>query len=195
MSHRYRKNLSHPLLVVLFLFATVFFTPLAMSEPAQVLSNPIHADVQKLLDSQNPPDGVVFDIETLDKNALQDLAGYVKNQIELLKQKYPEVDIAIVSHGTEEYALQTRQQDSQASLHNTFNRLVSDQGVSIHVCGAVAGLNNLSQDDFPDYVTYSDSGMAQINDYKALGYKVIVIKQLTEQQRKDLFERPEAFIK
>ena len=154
----------------------------------------IHPDVKALIALNIEPEGVVFDVETLDEHALTKLAEYIKRQVAEVKKAFPEVDIAVVSHGVEEYALQTANQEKQSNLHNVFSGLVKNQDVSVHVCGAVAGLKNLSQEDFPDYVSYSASGMAQINDYKALGYQIIVIKQLNDQQRKDLFKKPQNYI-
>jgi len=158
-----------------------------------VTQKSIHPDLEILLQAGETPEGVVFEIETLDENALNELTSYVVKQVSLVKDKYPDVDVAIVSHGTEEYALQRTSKNEYAPIHDMFNQLVSSQNVSVHVCGAVAGLKGLTQEDFPDFVSYSDSGMAQINDYKALGYNVIVIKQLQEQQRKSLFENPEKY--
>lgn len=117
------------------------------------------------------------------------------SQVKLVKRAYPAVDIAVVSHGAEEFALQKSASTEYADVHNLFNNLVSTQGVSIHVCGAVGGLKQLTQEDFPEFVSYSASGMAQVNDYKSLGYSVVVIKELNKQQRKQLFETPERYLK
>lgn len=154
---------------------------------------PVHPDVKTMLESSEPPEGVVFDIETLDENALTELAPYVREQIRLVKQRYPDVDIAVVSHGAEEFALQKGAAKQHADLHSMFSQL-SGQDVSIHVCGAVGGLKKLTQEDFPEFVSYSESGMAQINDYKALDYTIIGIKQLNDKQRKDLFEHSEKYL-
>ncbi len=154
----------------------------------------VHPQVEQLIQSEIEPEGVVFDIETLDPQALQTLTDYVLSQVELVKKAYPTVDIAIVSHGAEEFALQKSAKDKNMDIHNVFNQLVSDKGVSVHVCGAVGGLKQLTQEDFPDFVSYSASGMAQINDYKALGYTVVVIQELSSEERKELFEKPEKYL-
>ena len=154
-----------------------------------------HADVQALLDRQTEPEGVVFDIETLEPNALPELADYVKQQIQILKQRYPDLDIAVVSHGAEEFALQKNAQSQNPDVHAVFRSLVDNDAVSVHVCGAVAGLKQLTKEDFPDFVSYSESGMAQINDYRALGYIIIGVRQLNDKQRKALFEAPQRYLK
>lgn len=152
-------------------------------------------EVAKILALQHQPDGVVFDIETLDENALSEYMPYVRKQIELIRQKFPEVDIAVVTHGAEEFALQKKAESKNKNLHSLFNQLVKDDGVSVHVCGAVAGLKHLTQEDFPDFVSFSASGMAQLNDYKALGYTVVTIRQLNKQQRNNLFDHPDQYLK
>ena len=154
---------------------------------------PVHPEVKAMLDNPEPPEGVVFDIETLDENALKELAPYVREQIKLVKQKYPDVDIAVVSHGAEEFALQKGAAKENADLHSMFSQL-SGEDISIHVCGAVGGLKKLTKEDFPEFVSYSESGLAQINDYKALDYTVIGIKQLNDKQRKDLFEHSDKYL-
>jgi len=178
--------------VILLSFFLSIFSIAAMAQKALP---DVHPDVKALLEGSEAPDGIVFDIETLDENALTELAPYVKKQIQLLKKSFPDADIAVVSHGTEEFALQTQAAEQNAELHNMFNQLVVDSGVSVHVCGAVGGLKKLTQDDFPEFVSYSESGLAQLNDYKALDYKVIRINQLNDAQRKDLFEHTEKYLK
>lgn len=166
--------------------------------PVSAQMPPIHPQVQALLDQSESPEGVVFEIETLNANALSKLSDYVRRQIGHIREVYPEVDIAVVSHGTELFALQNqavRNSGQNRTLHQNFERLVGEEAVSLHVCGAVAGLDRLTREDFPAFVSYSASGIAQINDYKALGYAVVVIRQLTEKQRKALFETPEDYLR
>ena len=170
-------------------------TELQENTSHDLINNPIHPQVEQIIQSNTEPEGVVFEIETLDPKALEILTDYVISQIKLIKRAYPAVDVAVVSHGAEEFALQKSASSEYADVHNLFNNLVSTQGVSVHVCGAVGGLKQLTQEDFPDFVSYSASGLAQVNDYKALGYSVVVIKELNKQQRKQLFETPERYIK
>lgn len=159
---------------------------------AESLPDP-HPQVAELIASDRTPFGVVFDIETLDAQALPGLADYVSRQIGHVQAQYPDADIAVISHGVEEQALSRQAANDASELHDTFSRLVEDQGVSMHVCGAVAGLKGLDASDFPEFVTFSPSGMAQLNDYKALGYDVITIHSLSEQERKALFDSPQRY--
>jgi intracellular sulfur oxidation DsrE/DsrF family protein len=174
-------------------FLLLIFALCSMAAKAEPLPD-VHPQVDVILSEAAAPDGVVFDIETLDANALNTLAPYVRKQIHLIRERFPDVDIAVVSHGAEEFALQKQAQSDNAALHDTFSQLTQSDGVSIHVCGAVGGLKGLSREDFPDFVSYSESGMAQLNDYKALGYQVVIIRQLSDSDRKALFDTPEKFI-
>ena len=177
-----------PTLLSLFAAALILFS-------SGIAAQSLHPQVQSILNNGVEPEGVVFDIETLDANALPKLADYVKQQIRQLKQRFPGLDIAVVSHGAEEFALQKQARQQNENLHHVFSSLVQTDEVSIHVCGAVAGLKQLTQEDFPEFVSYSESGMAQINDYRALGYTIIGIKQLDDKQRKSLFDAPERYLK
>ncbi|QCU91143.1 DsrE family protein [Thiomicrorhabdus sediminis] len=179
--------------LIVWLVSAIFSLALAESQSTHHEMG-VHPQVEALLQGEDIPDGIVFDIETLDKNALSGLAGYVSFQVKRLKQTFPDVDIAIVSHGVEEFALQKQAQQQYSKLHSNFSKLVDSEGVSVHVCGAVAGLGKLSKEDFPEFVSFSDSGMAQLNDYKAIGYRVITIHSLTDPERKSLFESPQEYL-
>lgn len=179
------------LLLGVFLSVFVFFTNAWAQTQTQY---DIHPVVQEIVAQSNAPSGVVFDIETLESGVLPQLLPFVKHQIQLIRQRFPDVDVAVVSHGTEQFALQKKASVDNTLLHQTFSSLVSDEEVSLHVCGAVAGLKGLSQEDFADFVEVSASGLAQINDYKALGFIVIPIKQLTPKERKALFDEPQKYL-
>jgi intracellular sulfur oxidation DsrE/DsrF family protein len=89
-----------------------------------------------------------------------------------LRKKFPELPVAIVTHGKEQFALTTKNADSKT--HSLVKDLVSDQ-IEVHVCGTHASWYNVMPEDFPDYVNVSATGPAQINDYEELGYELIVL--------------------
>jgi hypothetical protein len=47
----------------------------------------------------------------------------------------------------------------------------------VHVCGTHAGWYGVTPEDFPDYVDVTTAGPAQINDYEAMGYELIVLPE------------------
>ena len=48
--------------------------------------------------------------------------------------------------------------------------------ITVHVCGTHASWRGKVDEDFPDYVDVAVSGPAQINDYQALGYELVVLE-------------------
>jgi intracellular sulfur oxidation DsrE/DsrF family protein len=131
--------------------------------------------VEALLAAEEPPAGVVFDIATGDDDALVELLPRLKADIERLRSRFPDLPVAIVTHGTEQFALTRDNRDNNAGLHAITEELVTDGDVDIHVCGTHAGWFDVLPEDFPDYVDVAAAGPAQINDYRALDYVLIVL--------------------
>ncbi len=154
----------HSLLIVFIAVFLVF--------PGQASAN---SDVDELLAQSTGPDGVVFEIVESDKSALEYLLPRVREAITRIRGKFPDTDFAVVSHGREEFALQTRYQAEQSVIHNQVLSLVADD-VPVYVCETHAGWYGVSAEDFPDYVDVAPSGPGQINLYLELGYQLIVIE-------------------
>ncbi len=108
------------------------------------------------------------------ENALATLLPRLNDTIERLRARYPDIDVAIVSHGGEQFALQRKYREEYATIHAGVQSLV-DGSVPVHVCGAHAGWYGVTPEDFPDYVDVSPSGPAQIHQYEALGFTKIII--------------------
>ncbi len=134
-----------------------------------------NSDVDNLLAQSTTPDGVVFEIVESDKSALEYLLPRVREAITKIREKFPDTDFAVVSHGREEFALQTRYQTEQSEIHNAVLSLVAED-IPVYVCETHAGWYGVSADDFPDYVEVAPSGPGQINLYLELGYQLIVIE-------------------
>lgn len=134
-----------------------------------------NSDVDELLAQSAAPDGVVFEIVESDSSALEYLLPRVREAITRIRKKYPDTDFAVVSHGREEFALQTRYQAEQSEIHNQVLSLVAED-VPVYVCETHAGWYGVSADDFPDYVEVAPTGPGQINLYLELGYQLIVIE-------------------
>ena len=65
-------------------------------------------DVEALLARSEAPQGVVFEIVEVDEAALEELLPQVRAAIRKIRKKFPDTEFAVVSHGREEFALQTR---------------------------------------------------------------------------------------
>jgi intracellular sulfur oxidation DsrE/DsrF family protein len=132
-------------------------------------------NVEALLTATEAPAGVVFEVVSGDEDALDQLLPVLKADIKRLRARFPDLPVAIVSHGTEQFALTRENRKNVPKLHAITEQLVSDNAVDVHVCGAHAGWYDVLPEDFPDYVDVAASGPAQINDYRALGYVLIVL--------------------
>lgn len=132
------------------------------------------ASVEEILAREEAPHGVVFEIVDSDENALQLRLPAVRSAIERIRQRFPRTEFAVVSHGREEFALQSRYRDEQAVVHEQVRALVDD-AVPVHVCETHAGWYGVSAEDFPHYVNVAPSGPGQIALYRELGYEWVVV--------------------
>ena len=121
------------------------------------------------------PYGVVFEIVEGDEDALRAILPKVRAAIESIRRHFPQTSFAVVSHGSEQFALQSSYREEQAEVHEQVRSLV-DEEVPVHVCGTHAGWYGVSAEEFPDYVDVAPSGPAQISLYRELGYDVIIVR-------------------
>ena len=138
----------------------------------QALAN---EDVERILAGNEVPQGIVFEIVEADDMALQELVPIVQSAIQRLRQRFPQTEFAVVSHGREEFALQSQYQGEYAELHQQVQSLVADD-VAVHVCETHAGWYGVSAEDFPDYVNVAPTGPGQISLYLELDYELIVME-------------------
>lgn len=131
--------------------------------------------IQPILDLKEAPDGVVIEIVTSDDDALEWALPRAQQYVKQLRQRFPQLPIAIVTHGEEMFAMLKSDADSYREVHRGVQSLVKDQDVELHVCGTFAGWKGNVDEDFPEYVNVAAAGPAQINDYVALGYRLVVI--------------------
>lgn len=129
-------------------------------------------EIRTLLQSDKPPAGVVFEVLEGSGDALQWAIPRIADYAKRLRDRFPGLDIAVVSHGKEQFALQKRRRAEYREVHQGVQSLLGDE-VQVHVCGTHAGWYGVTAEDFPDYVDVAAAGPAQINDYKQLGYVLI----------------------
>ena len=137
---------------------------------------PVLADViDDILAGGRAPPGVVFEVVSGDSDLLEDVLPAIQKNIKRLRKRFPGLDIAIVTHGEEQFALTMNNRENDPKLHSIAETLVDDQQVSLHVCGTYAEWNGVSAEDFPEFVNVAAAGPVQINDYRALGYVLITL--------------------
>ncbi len=134
-----------------------------------------HPAVDRLLQSSEMPDGVVIEVVSWDPNAWQWAAPMIKQMRQQLNERFPGIDIAVVSHGGEQFQLTRAKLAKSPDLLAGLVEL-DDQGVDFHVCGTHSEWNNVAETEYVDLINVSPSGPAQINDYRNLGYELIVLR-------------------
>ena len=134
-----------------------------------------HPLITKLLAQDKAPPGVVFEIVTGDAQALRWAIPEVSNYAKRLRERFPKLEIAVVTHGQEMFALQTDKRSATPKVHAEIEQLVKEQQIPVHVCETYAGWRGVGAEAFPDYINVAATGPAQIKNYMALDYVLIKI--------------------
>jgi intracellular sulfur oxidation DsrE/DsrF family protein len=119
----------------------------------------------------------VFEISSSDKDALKWAIPRIQQYTNTLRQKFPGLDVAIVSHGREQFVLQKKNSKEYEKVHKAVKELSSKGDVPVHICQTFAAWNDVSPEEFPDYVSVSATGPQQVNDYIELGYALIKLRK------------------
>jgi len=155
--------------IIALIFSSLFFTQITYAADA-------NEQIEEILSFKEAPAGVVFEIVTGESNSLEWALPETQNYIKELRARFPKLDIAIVTHGNEQFALQKSKQEKFNKVHSLTQQLTQKDNVPLHVCGTYAGWRGVSEEAFPDYVDVAAAGPATINDYIALGYTLIKIE-------------------
>lgn len=129
-----------------------------------------------LLQAESPPQGVVFEIVDHDEQSLAWALPRVREHIARLHQHFPQLPIAIVSHGNEQFGLLKKHRSDLLDIHRLGQQLVDEQ-VAIHVCSTHAQIAGFSAADFPEFVELSMQGPARVAKYLRAGYVLVNIER------------------
>jgi len=135
-----------------------------------------HPAIKQILQAREAPDGVVIELLSWDDHTWQWAAPMITQLRAQLRSKYPDIDVAVVSHGGEQFQLTKQRQQEQPQAIAQLETL-TEQGVSLHVCGTHSSWQDIAEDAYIDIVDVSPSGPAQINDYIKLGYQHILLQR------------------
>ena len=133
-------------------------------------------EIQQLLAQNDAPFGVVFEIVEGSGEALQWAIPAVNKYVKQLRERYPDIGLAVVSHGSEQFGLMKNKQQKNAQVHKTVQSLVASD-VPVHVCGTHASWRGKEAKDFPDYVDVSPAGPTEIRNYEDMGYVLVEIQK------------------
>ena len=126
--------------------------------------------IEEILSLKQAPTGIVFEIVTGAENSLNWALPKTKRYIKKLRHRFPRIEIAIVTHGNEQFSLKSTNNKKYKKIHSLTKQLAQEDNIPLHVCGTYAAMNNVEEEDFPDYVDVTAAGPATINDYISLGY-------------------------
>jgi len=154
---------------IYFIFIVQFFTGAA-------LAGSDSEKIQTILASDKAPSGVVFEIAMADPDALRWAIPRIKQYAVSLRKKFPNLELAVVTHGREQFALQKGVSAKYRKVQKQVEQLSKSDDIPVHVCQTFAAWNDVEPEDFPEYITVSATGPQQVNDYLSLGYTLIKIR-------------------
>ncbi len=131
--------------------------------------------LERLLAENRAPGGVVFDIMTWRDRSWDWAAPLLRDYVDRLRARFPELEIALVSHGAELFELTRGDARRQRASIELLARL-SAQGVTVHVDGDYARWKRLGPEDFLDFVDVAPSAEAQLADYIDLGFARVTLE-------------------
>ena len=138
-----------------------------------VIANYTHPSVNRLIQGNDEPVGVVFELVENDKSTWEWAAPMIQDLRMQLKAKYPEIEIAVVSHGREQFQLIKKRAKRQKQAISILEELVNQEQVNLHVCGTHSSWYDIPESSYIDIVDVAVSGPAKINDYINLGYQPV----------------------
>ncbi|MFV2057905.1 MAG: hypothetical protein ACC707_15675 [Thiohalomonadales bacterium] len=158
-------RISFMLMLALFSLA---FVPLSVASSNQ-------DKIDWILKAETAPFGVVFEVVEGEGDALNWAIPQIKKFASQLRKRYPDMGIAVVSHGSEQFALTKDKEKKFEQVHKLVKSLSQDEDIPVHVCGTHASWRNKSAKDFPNYVTVSPAGPTEIRNYEDMGYELVVL--------------------
>lgn len=132
-------------------------------------------DIDTMLALKQAPAGVVFEIVSDEEDLLEQLLPIVKNDINKLRNRFPRLAIAIVTHGKEQFSLTSENREKEKTTHSLVKGLVESNDIELHVCGTHASWYGITPEDFPGYVDVTAAAPTQIDAYEEMGYELIVL--------------------
>ena len=130
----------------------------------------VEDEIKTILAKNEAPAGVVFEIVESKESSLEWAIPQVQKYAKKLRNRFPKLNLAVVTHGKEEFALLTKKKQKYASIHEAVKKITTEEDIPVHVCGTHASWYGKNEADFPDYVDVAPAGPVQISNYEELGY-------------------------
>ena len=135
------------------------------------------SQIEDILTLKEEPPGVVFELIESSHYAWTWAAPKIRSYVSQLREKFPNIDLAIVSHGREQFSLTKKGASSIIKEVSILKDINKKDSVDISVCGTHSKWLNVSRENYLPFVNVAESGPALINDYKNLGYILILLEE------------------
>jgi intracellular sulfur oxidation DsrE/DsrF family protein len=163
-------------LVLLFAVFGAFVPGISIAEETvEEEAFPEQSEIDRILSGDKPP-GILFLVMEHDEEALNWVLPRIVHYTAQIREKWPDLNVAVLSHGDEMLALVYDLTPLYPGIHQNVYDLVNTYNVYFHVCGTFAEMSGYSPSEFPDYVDVVPFGPAQIQDYRGLDYRVLSIE-------------------
>lgn len=141
------------------------------------LATPASAQIDKLLSLEKAPQGVVFEVVEGNESALSWVLPRIDGYSKKLREKFPGVPIAVVTHGNEQFGLVADFSGPKARSIRKKALNMSEAGTEIHVCGGHAEAKGVSAAAFPEHINVAQSGPAQVRKLMSEGYILVQLRR------------------
>jgi intracellular sulfur oxidation DsrE/DsrF family protein len=133
-------------------------------------------EILYLLNAEESSPGVLLHTREHDEDAYIWVAPRLEYYVTLLRERYPEIPLVVISHGDEMTSLTVDNKMNYPGIHQVIRRLVNEYQVEFQVCASFATYSDIDVSDFPDYIQVIPSAPAAFTDYRALGFDLIEIE-------------------
>ena len=138
---------------------------------------PATAQIERILALETAPTGVVFEIAQGDESALSWALPKVERYTKELKAKVPDIKVAVVTHGREQFGLVDGFDGSKAQKIRRKALQMTQAGTKVHVCGGHNEMRGVPDAAFPKHINVAPSGPAQVQALRDAGYALVQIRK------------------
>lgn len=131
-------------------------------------------DVERLIQADAAPIGVVFEVVTAGTKPLQETLGRIQDWSAALRQRFDGLQVSVVSHGAEQFSLTAEALEREPAVISLLESLKNDQ-IPVMVCGNHGAIRGVEKDAWPQIVSVVDAAPAAIDDFRERGHTIIVI--------------------
>jgi len=135
----------------------------------------VDTNIDKILAAEQPPVGVVFEVSSSDDDGFDWAAPLLKTYAMQLRKKFPELKLAVVAHGLEQFQLTREKRQQHAGTHSKVQSLVKDDDIDVHVCGNFASMLGVDKKEFVDFVKVAERAPLKIDAFRQAGYRLVIL--------------------